>query len=591
MTAIRYTSAQYFANFLSDKNIKDVFYYPGGMVTHLQDALSKVNVKQHICYHEQASGFSASSYALVSNNVGFCFATSGPGASNLITAIANAYYDNIPVVFITGQVNTYEQVNNLKVKQNGFQEMPIVDIVQKITKYAVSVKSADEFVTALNYAYNFALTDKKGPVLIDLPMDIQREIVSENIVESEQIKNGYSADISRRNSIGDVDSAVKTCLENLKCAKRPVFLVGNGVHLSKVKKTLNDIVQKLKIPVVTSLLGVDLLPEYRNNLGIIGSYGNRVSNYVLQNSDLIISVGSRLPRRQTGDNLSKFAVDAKLIRIDIDKNEFTRVIKDGEIDILCNLSEFMPYFNRAIGKFSYDFKKWTSYVSDVSQLLCECDNNIWSQVIKYLSNFLPSEAVITADVGQNQIWVAQGFSFKGQRCLFSGGFGAMGFSLPAAYGAWIASKKAIYCFVGDGGLQMNIQEMQTIIRDNANVCIVLLNNNSLGMIRHFQEMYFESNFTGTTPQKGYSNPDFIKVANAFGLDCLSFNAKNFLDSENSNVLSAFINKKIPRILEITFDEPTYIYPKLGINSGLSNQEPSLSDEVFEKLKMIEKKYA
>ena len=572
--------SDYIVSFLVEKKIKDVFGYPGGMVTHLMDSFAKYSdeIAAHVTYHEQGAAFCACGYGQISHLPGVAYATSGPGATNLITGIANAYFDSTPCIFITGQVNTYESKGCLGVRQKGFQEMDVVSVVKSITKYAVQVTSAEDIRYELEKAYSISLSDRPGPVLLDIPMNIQRaEIAPEKL-------SGFSNDSECKISYNSIKEVI---LQALMQAKTPLIIAGAGIGNSGCQKTFQALIEKLKIPVVTSMLGIDCLPyESPYNFGFIGAYGHRYANFAIAKSDLIISIGSRLDCRQTGSNKDVFAQKAKIIRIDIDAGEVTNTIKENEIALLCNVRELIPSIlsdNRFSFKNKYDY--WLNQCRELKDNLCELDNEPSNAIVREISKYVPDDIVITTDVGQNQIWVAQDFRVKdNQRVLFSGGHGAMGYSLPAAIGAYYASRKPVICFNGDGGLQMNIQELQFIAREHIPIKIVLMNNHSLGMIRHFQEMYFESVFMQTTSNKGYTIPNFNKIAEAYGIDTFSFNSANI--DELLQLESIFKNAE-PAFINVICSDTTYVYPKLAMNKPIHDQDPLMDRDLFNRLMDID----
>ena len=567
--------SDYIVTFLIEKDITDVFGYPGGMVTHLMDSFDKYKnfILAHVNYHEQGAAFCACGYAQASNKLGVAYATSGPGATNLITGIANAYFDSIPCIFITGQVNTYEAKGDLLVRQKGFQETDIVSIVKSITKYAVKIDNENNIKYELQKAFDISMNGRPGPVLIDIPMNIQSaDIIPEDLKcyksKNEEEDSCYYSD--KKNII----------LEMLKSSKRPVILAGNGINTANVINQFRDFVELTGIPVVTSMIGRDVLQSsVENNFGFVGAYGDRCANFIISNSDLIISFGSRIDCRQTGSDLKIFAKNAKVIRLDIDSGELTNKIKDDEISIVVDLKKIISLLNAKEFKVKDNFKKWIDACNSVQEelkyIIVEYENDI----IKEFSYKVPDNSIITTDVGQNQVWVAQSFVIKNnQKMLFSGGHGSMGYSLPAAIGAYYGSKKNVICFNGDGGLQMNIQELQFIARENIPVKVILLNNNSLGMIRHFQEMYFESNFVQTKKEFGYTTPNFKKIANAYALRYI-----NIKSIEEISKCENMLEDNRPCFIEIPLSETTYLYPKLAMGRPIYDQDPLLDRSLFNRL--------
>lgn len=557
--------SDYIVEFLIEKEITDVFGYPGGMLTHFMDSLHKRKDKigTHINYHEQASSFSACGYAQVAHKPGVAFATSGPGATNLITGIANAYFDNIPTIFITGQVNVNELKNDLKVRQKGFQETDIISLVQSITKYSVLITNPNDIQKELERAYFEALNGRPGPVLLDIPMNVFRgemEIISES---SKDLDDQLDVNV-------DFDLIFKLISDS----KRPVIIAGNGIKTSNQIIKFRDFVSKLGLPVVSSMIGFDILSFGDSlNYGFIGAYGHRCANFIVAKSDLVISIGSRLDVRQVGGIKKNFAPNAKLIRIDIDPGEFTNRIKDDEIQVLIDIKSFL----KNIQNFSCSLKpEWLSVCNTIRDTFTHKDIEKANRLIEKMSEQVPDFATITTDVGQNQVWIAQSFKNKpNQNILFSGGHAAMGYSLPAAIGAYYANKGLVISFNGDGGIQMNIQELQFIAREKLPIKIIIMNNNSLGMISHFQEMYFNSNYAFTIENEGYSNPDFRKISEAYGLNYLLIDSLDSLNKCDFNL--------VPEIYEIDLGKFTHVYPKLEFGKPNQDQEPLIDRELYDHL--------
>lgn len=559
-------TSDYIVEYLIDRGITDVFGYPGGMVTHLMDSFSRYQgqITAHVTYHEQGAAMAACGYAQVSGKTGVAYATSGPGATNLITGIANAYMDSIPTLFITGQVNSYEQKYELRVRQKGFQETDIVSMVKPITKFATQINDATKIKYYLDKAFFIANHGRKGPVLLDVAMDVTRTDINTDELE------GYFH--IKKNKI---KVEVSHLIPIIQRAKRPVILIGNG--LDRRSKEWKDTINKLSIPVVSSMIAVDIQEGLDYFYGFIGAYGNRTANFVVAKSDLIISIGSRLDIRQVGAKRENFAKKATLIRVDIDEGELDYKVHDDEIDILADAGEFI---DEILNKWPIrDYSYWIDICNTLKDTLAEYDDRSYNRIIRKISTLIPEGTVITTDVGQNQVWVAQSFVVKKEdRILFSGGHGAMGYSLPASIGAAIASKKMVYCFNGDGGIQMNIQELQLVAREQLPIKIILFNNNSLGMIRHFQEMYFSGNYFQTTKIGGFTSPDFNRLADAYQIDYYIVNCEEDIDY----LKDVFTNEK-PTLIEVKLNENTYVFPKLEYGKPIQDQEPLLDRKLFNEL--------
>ena len=552
--------SDYIVSFLEEREITDVFGYPGGMVTHLMDSLSGSRVRSHLTYHEQGAAFAACGWAQESGKTGVAYATSGPGATNLLTGICNAYFDSIPVLFITGQVNTFESKDGLGVRQRGFQETDIVAMAKPVTKYARKILSADDIKSELEAAFHIAQDGRKGPVLLDIPMNIMRaEIDPDKLPGFVPQKVTY-------------DRSFEPLTEALAGASRPVILAGSGIKTAGAAGKFNEVVKKLHIPVVTTMLAVDITEE---SFGFIGAYGARTANFIAAKSDLVISLGARLDVRQVGAVRDNFAPGAKIIRVDIDKGELGFKAHSDEIGINADVSDVLEAMGTARTR---DLTAWNSVCLKIRDELKDIDDRLPNGFVKRISEVIPESSVITTDVGQNQVWVAQSFNIKkDQRIFFSGGHGAMGYSLPAAIGCAVASAgKNVYAFTGDGGIQMNIQELQTLARENLPVKIILLNNSSLGMIRHFQEMYFNDNYTQTVPEGGYTVPDFGAVATAYKIPYT-------LVTEPGDINDELFAKEGPQFIEVRISEPTYVFPKLEFGKPNQDQEPLLDRETYARI--------
>lgn len=563
-------ASDYIVEFFISKEIKDVFGYPGGMVTHLMNSLSKYSnsISTHINYHEQASSFAACGYAQAVGTPSVVFATSGPGATNLITGIANAYFDSIPVIFITGQVNTTENKSDFLVRQRGFQETDVITIVKTITKEALYVDNVDNLPDILEQVYNSSMEGRKGPVLLDIPMNIQREYLETDNISSQKIFN--------KKPIENTDQ-LNEILNLIRKSKRPCIIIGAGAKSEYAKSSLNQFISNTNMPVVTSMLAIDVLASDCDcNFGFLGAYGARCANFIVAKADLIVSIGSRLDIRQVGSNREDFAPNAKLVRVDIDEKEFSYKVKNNELQICLSSEETLDFFTKNIGEYKVDIE-WIKKCMKMRNKLQLDHISIPENYIRKISSFVGDNTIITTDVGQNQVWIAQYYDVKcNDKVLFSGGHGAMGYSLPAAIGAYYASKSKVICFTGDGGMQMNIQELAFIAKEQLPIVIIVINNNALGMIRHFQEVFFDNNYAFTVPNGGYSSPDFANIAKAYDI-------RSFKVNEIREIKQEWFCYKEPILIEIFIDEKTYICPRLKFGHPNHDQEPLIPRAVFEQL--------
>ena len=550
----------YIVNFIIDKNIKDVFGYPGGMVTHLIESirLKSDKLNNHLLYHEQALAFAGCSYTELTKKPTICYATSGPGATNLITGIANAYFDSLPVIFITGQVNRNESSREMSLKQRGFQETDIVSMVKGITKFAVYCDDENKIPEILSKAYDIAMTDRKGPVLLDIPMDVQRSDIQ--VLRCPSLKEQTEKEIK---------------LPDFTNYRRPVLLLGNALKLNTNLEYVRKVIHKLNIPVVTSMISFDILPRHDDlNYGFIGAYGNRYSNFILAKADLVICIGTRLDIRQVGINRENFAPNAQIVRFDIDDTELSYIIREDDIKICCPCEKAL----HCLESVSFDSSEWKRVCREIKQKLLNVDSKTKVEdIFDFINKVLPNDAIVTTDVGQNQVWVAQFLNNVDNFVLFSGNLGSMGYSLPSSIGAaYACPEKTVISFNGDGGIQMNIQELQTIFRDKLNIKIFIFNNHALGMIRHFQEMYFQSKYLSTTENDGFTVPNFAKIASAYAIP-----SKRILKYED--ILKIDLSKEGPELIEIDMPFDTYVFPKLRFGCPNQDQDPPIDRELYNYL--------
>lgn len=572
--------ADYISKFLVDKEITHVFGYIGGMITFIVDAINKTEGLKYIqVYHEQTASIAAEGYALVSGKPGVAISTSGPGATNMITGIADAYFASVPVIYITGQVSTKDYKWNKPIRQQGFQETDIVKIVEPITKYAKLISDAEQIPFELEKAYTIAISGRPGPVLLDIPIDIQK--VEINDADNSSYK--YEEIPFTPYFIDEIGSLI------LK-SQRPMILIGGGCKSTKKAEILKDFIYQKKFPIVYSLMGKGIISDtYKHNFGFIGSYGNRSSNISLINADLIIALGSRLDVRQTGADFESFLKNGKkIIHVDSDINELThhrlsnRIIVNESVDIFIN--KLKPILN--------DYKlpeNWISYLANI-----ENNYNQEHEINRFVENKSPYKLIdtvntysnhidiITSDIGQNQMWAAQHLNIKDkQRFFTSGGLAPMGFSIPAAIGMAIAdSKLRIISINGDGGFHISLQSLMLIKQYNLNIKVIVINNQSLGMITQFQELYFNDNMVGTTKDSGYLVPNIMEIAKAYNIPYFSLEEA---DLENQNLLfEIFKNTKNCIVEYKVYGKPT-VSPKLEYNSSYENPTPKLDQDEMKNI--------
>jgi acetolactate synthase-1/2/3 large subunit len=562
--------SDYIATYIEKKGVKHVFEITGGMITHLLDSfLEKTDIQIITVHHEQAAAFAADACGRVTGIPGVALATSGPGATNLITGIGNAYFDSSPAIFITGQVNRHEQKGERAIRQLGFQETDIVSMTQHITKKSFRVNEPEDIPAIMEEAFRIATEGRPGPVLIDVPMDVQRAII--DVVEPKAVA-------ATQNTVTEkCKNELSQLSESLKNAKRPLLLVGRGVRSAFATKELQDFINLTHLPVVSSLLAIDALPfNHPNRVGFIGAYGNRWANIALGECDLLVVVGSRLDIRQTGADV-KFFENRKIYHIDCEAAEINNRIT-GCVPILADVKDFFNAFTGSFAKEQYNAPAdWNQYIADLRQKWPDTKEVDAKGInpnffMHQLSQHSPKTTSYLADVGAHQMWAAQSLELaEGQLFITSAGMGAMGFALPGAVGASFAyGNKPVIAIIGDGCMQLNIQELQTIVRNNLPIKMIVMNNQSLGMIRQFQDSYFESRYQSTW--WGYTAPDFEKVSLAYGIDAKTISteaeiadaAKWLWEGENANR---------PQLLQVMIDPHTNTYPKIAFGKPLTEMEP------------------
>lgn len=556
------TGRKLFVKALREEGVDTIFGYPGGMVTDIFDELYKQeDIQVVLPRHEQGLIFEAEGYAKATGKVGVCLVTSGPGATNLITGLADAHYDSIPLVCFTGQV-PLSLIGN-----DAFQEVDIVGMTRSVTKYGVTVQDRKDLGRILKMAFHIARTGKPGPVLIGIPKDIQVQSGDSEYPKEVSIR-GYKPNESVH--IGQLKKAYRL----LKSAKRPLILAGGGIHIGHANDELLKFVERTQIPLVTTIMGKGAIPtSHPLYLGNSGMHGKYACNIAVSECDVLFSIGTRFNDRITGD-LNEFAPRAKIIHIDVDTAAISRnvvvdvpIVADAKLALekLCEWAEEQDTL-----KWREKIKGWDSE----HPLEMRRDRGMTPQMIMEHINKMYKEAVIVTDVGQHQMWATQYLELGGRRQLItSGGLGSMGFGLPAAIGAKIGQPyKHVICITGDGGFQMNMQEMATAIVQKAPVTICLFNNYYLGMVRQMQQLFYGKRYAGTClrRQKGCSAtckgpneacppyvPDFVKFAECYG-------AHGIRVTEESQIQEALEaakrNEDAPTLIEFIISTDEIVLP-------------------------------
>jgi acetolactate synthase-1/2/3 large subunit len=527
--------ADYLVEVLIANKITDVFGYQGGMIAYIFDSLGryKDRINYHSCATEQGAAISAAAYAKASGKFGVAISTSGPGFTNLLTGMADAWFDSVPVLYISGNVNTKDKKRGSSFRQNGFQEIQAVAMAAPITKKSVELELGMDYVALFDDAIRTAMTDRRGPIYLDLPINICRERVDVETI------NPVIVDRT-----DDVDAA--PYIKKLVEGKKPVIIAGAGIKQANCKKEFRKLVELLGIPVVTTLPAIDVLPtdsEYM--MGYIGGTARREAGIVLQNADFVMSLGTRLCSKQVGHNLNLFAPKANgFIRVDIDSAEFERKLKPDEKEVQANLCSFIKSAVNYLKISGYKRKhcQWAENCAEMYRILEACDMTEGNEMYKYITALLPESSNIVFDVGKNLTYGGQSGITKMDSTVFmSAGLGTMGYAIPGAIGAAYGNHKPTYAFTGDGGAQMNIQELNTIAKNKLPIKIIVFNNRALGNIRIFQEQYLDSRFVATSEKEGdYFSCDFKAIAEAYGIKSIKLdyyeniqNYQNDLDSDEA----------------------------------------------------------
>ena len=541
------TGAQLLIDLLAKHGVQEVFGYPGGAIMPIYDALYGAPVKHYLTRHEQGAGFAAVGYARSTGKLGVCFATSGPGATNLVTSLADAMMDSVPLLAITGQVPT------AAIGSDAFQEVDVLGMSLSCTKHSYMVERAEDLAEILQEAMHLALSGRPGPVLVDIPKDIQLA------------QAPFKPWLAREESFPELLSCeVQTAEALLSEAQRPVAYVGGGVQSADAQAELMQFLNKTHMPAVSTLKALgSVLPEYEYDLGMLGMHGGQAANIAVQECDLLVCIGARFDDRVTG-NLAKFAAKAKVIHLDIDPAEVGKR-KPAAASLIADLKTSIP----ALGCFVTN-AQWLNTVMELKT------THAWRYdypgekvfapyLLKELSRKMPRDGVVCCDVGQHQMWVAQHMKFTHpSNHLSSGGAGTMGFGLPAAIGAQIARPQNMVITVsGDGSIMMNIQELATIRRNNLPVKIVILDNQRLGMVRQWQQLFFEGRYSETNLS---DNPDFVQLAAVFGIPGQTITHANEVD----DAIDALVNSTGPYIIHACIDDKENVWPL--VPPGAANDE-------------------
>jgi len=541
---------------LRREGVKVIFGYPGGSVLPFFDAMYEMKEPRFILTrHEQGAAHAADGYARATGEVGVCIATSGPGATNLVTGIATAYMDSVPMVAITGQVKTF------LIGNDAFQEADVTGITRPITKHNFLVKDVKELAQTIKEAFHIARTGRPGPVVIDLPVDVQIASCDFHYPKEVNIR-------SYKPTLETHKGQIKRIAKAIEKSERPVLYVGGGVIISGANRELTEFAKKAHIPVTTTLLGMGAFPDTDElSLGMLGMHGTVYANHAIQESDLIIAVGARFDDRVTG-KLDEFAPHAKIAHIDIDPSS---VSKNVTVDIPCigDAKHALHGLIRALKK-KPNTEKWLKKINEWKKkapLKYKDDNKLRPQyILEEIYKATKGDAIITTEVGQNQMWAAQYYKYtKPRTFLSSGGLGTMGYGFPAAIGAKVGKPdKVVFDIAGDGSIQMNIQELATAVLEKIHVKIAVLNNCYLGMVRQWQELFYDKRYSHTYLST-CSCPDLVKLAESYGASGIRVTKKK----DVRKAIEKAIKIKNTVIIDFTIEKEENVMPMVPTGQAIN----------------------
>jgi acetolactate synthase-1/2/3 large subunit len=547
------TGAKILVESLQREGVEIIFGYPGGVVLPIYDELYNSSLRHILVRHEQAAAHAADGYARASGRVGVCLATSGPGACNLVTGIATAYMDSIPIVALTGQVPTSLLGND------AFQESDITGITMPITKHNYLVKNTADLGRVVKEAFYIAGTGRPGPVLIDIPKDVSTNSVKVSPVPDKVTLRGYNPTYHGHKR------QIEKALQMIAVAQRPVIYAGGGVISSNASAELVDFATQLGIPVTTTLMGIGCIPgDHPLNLGMLGMHGTEYANFAITESDLLFSIGVRFDDRVTG-KVDTFAPHAKIIHIDIDPAEIGKN-KRIDVPIVGDVKAVLTDMLLTLKKNGLT-EAWLKKIRHWRQhhpLKCPDDGKLHPQfVIRQMSELLAGDAIIVSEVGQNQMWAAQHYCFKNPRTwITSGGLGTMGYGLPAAMGAHFARPELpVFDVAGDGSIQMNIQEFGTIAHNKIPVKVAILNNRFLGMVRQWQELFYDRRYSFTE----LPPVEFVKIANAYGIDGVKVESPD----DVMPALRAALDCDGPFVMDFRIEREENVFPMVPAGAAIN----------------------
>lgn len=553
--------SDYIVDYLIRQHVTDAFGVPGGVVLELIYAMDarKGELTPHLSYHEQAAGFAACGYAQASGHLGVAYATRGPGFTNLISAMADAYCDSLPVLFITGHSAAF-LVDGMRVMDD--QEMDTISMVRNITKYAARIDDVRHIEETLERACHEALNGRKGPVFLDIATSVMKKDIEPSI--------HFYDDLLFEN----IQEVCKDIQRSIREANRPVILVGDGVNQAQLQHEFKSLVEEARIPVISSRFSHDVMGGSEYYFGYVGSHGIRTANFVLSKADLIVAMGNRMHYPVKSESFGAVTSKARVIRLEVDSTEFNR-----EVPNATNYNTDVAEVVRTLNAVSSDYGSHEEWLEVCNQLRDELKNEDVNSCVESIVSILervPSDAWIVNDVGNNEFYVSRASVLAGldNRVLYSKSFGALGCGIGKAIGTYYATHKPIVCFVGDQGLQMNIQELQFIAQHRLPIAVVLLNNQASGMIKDRETIAYKGYYVHTTKESGYGNPDFKTITLAYGIDYCVLDDLKSLQIEH------------PLFVEVSVDENLTLLPNLPKGAACQDLYPQLEKTKYEYLNSL-----
>ena len=558
---MKLTGAQIVCESLIQEGVEVAFGLPGGAILPLYGVMPQYPQLRHILVrHEQTAAMAADGYARATGRVGVCIATSGPGATNLVTGIACAQMDSIPMVAITGQVP------RPAIGRDAFQETDVTGITLPITKHNYLVMKASDIPRAIKEAFHIASTGRPGPVLVDIPKDVLQTDTAEFLYPEEVDLPGYKPTLDGHPT--QIQKAAKLIAE----AKRPLILSGHGIIISQAYEEVRELAEKAQIPVITTLLGISGFPtDHFLNVGMPGMHGMAYASMAIDEADLLISLGMRFDDRVTG-RVSAFAPNAKVIHVDVDPSEIGKNVK-ATVPIVGDLKRVLRALLPQVSPTVHT--EWVQHIEQMrvehpSLRIRETDKLLPQYILKELSDITDGRAIIVTGVGQHQMWAAQHYSFKDSNSLItSGGLGAMGFEVPAAIGAKVGKPdRAVWSIAGDGGFQMTLCDLATAVENNIAVKFAIMNNNFLGMVRQWQDFFYDKAYTATSYTR---NPDFVKLAEAYGVAAIRVTDK----AQVRSAIEWATQEPGPVIVDFMVEPEENVYPMIPAGESLAEmiEEP------------------